>query len=66
MNREELKEATDRFLKEGGKIEKLPDGPDHRFQAYSVRVPISNRVDLASMEDPSSKKQLAAFESGNL
>ena len=66
MNREELKEATDRFLKEGGKISKLPDGPDHRFQPYSVRVPISNRGDLASMEDPSSKKQLAAFESGNL
>jgi hypothetical protein len=66
MTREELSEATNRFLKDGGKITKLPAGPDFSFQAYSVRVPKSNRVDLTAMEDPNSKKQMEAFESGKL
>ena len=66
MTRKEMNEAVTLFLKEGGKINKLPDGPDHRFQPYGVRVPISNRVDLASMEDPSSKKQRKAFEASSL
>ena len=66
MNREELKEATDRFLKGGGKIEKLPDGPNFNFQRYTVRVPKSNGLDLTAMEDPSTKKQRKAFESGAL
>ena len=66
MTREELSEATNKFLNGGGKITKLPDGPDFRFQAYSVGVPKSNRVDLTAMEDPGTKKQRKAFESGNL
>ena len=49
MTREELSEATNKFLNGGGKITKLPDGPDFKFQAYSVGVPISNRVDLTAM-----------------
>lgn len=66
MTREELSEATNKFLNGGGKITKLPDGPDFRFQAYSVGVPKSNRVDLAATEDPTSKKQIEAFESGKV
>ena len=66
MTRKELSEATNKFLNGGGKITKLPDGPDFKFQAYSVGVPKSNRVDLTAMEDPKSKKQMEAFESGKL
>ena len=66
MTREELKEATDRFLKDGGKIEKLPDGPNFNFQKYGVSVPKSNKVDLTAIEDPTTKKQMEAFESGKL
>ena len=66
MNREELKEATDRFLKEGGKIEKLPDGPDYRFNPYGARVAHSNAVDLTATEDPGTKKQREDFETNTL
>ena len=48
------------------KIEKLPDGPNFNFQRYTVRVPKSNGLDLTAMEDPGTKKQRKAFESGNL
>ena len=66
MNREELKEATDRFLKEGGEITKLPDGPDYTFNPYGARVAHSNRVDLAATEDPGTKKQRDDFETNTL
>ena len=66
MNRSELNEAVQSYLNKGGKITKLPDGPDFRFQAYGVSVKPSNKVDLTSMEDPSSKKQTEAFESNKL
>ena len=66
MTREELSEATNKFLNGGGKITKLPDGPHFKFQAYSVGVPKSKRVDLTAIEDPKSKKQMEAFESGKL
>ena len=66
MNRSEFNEAVQSYLNKGGKITKLPDGPDFRFQAYGVSVKPSNKVDLTSMEDPSSKKQTDAFESNKL
>ena len=66
MNRCKLNEAVQSYLNKGGKITKLPDGPDFRFQAYGVSVKPSNKVDLTSMEDPSSKKQTEAFESNKL
>ena len=66
MNRSELNEAVQSYLNKGVKITKLPDGPDFRFQAYGVSVKPSNKVDLTSMEDPSSKKQTEAFESNKL
>ena len=66
MTRSEVNEAMARFFANGGKVTKLPDGPDFRFQAYGVSVKPSNKVDLTSMEDPSSKKQTEAFESNKL
>ena len=66
MNRSKLNEAVQSYLNKGGKITKLPDGPDFRFQAFGVSVKPSNKVDLTSMEDPSSKKQTEAFESNKL
>ena len=66
MNRSKLNEAVQSYLNKGGKITKLPDGPDFRFQAYGVSVKPSNKVDLTSMEDPSSKKQTEGFESNKL
>ena len=66
MNRSKLNEAVQSYLNKCGKITKLPDGPDFRFQAYGVSVKPSNKVDLTSLEDPSSKKQTEAFESNKL
>ena len=66
MTREEVKEAMNRFLKEGGKITKLPDGPNYRFNPYGVRVANSNAVDLTASEDPGTKKQREVFESNTL
>ena len=66
MTREELKEATNRFLKKGGKITKLPDGPNYRFNPYGVRVANSNAVDLTATEDPGTKKQREDFETNTL
>ena len=66
MTREELKEATNRFLKKGGKITKLPDGPNYRFNPYGVRVANRNAVDLTATEDPGTKKQREDFETNTL
>ena len=66
MNRKELNEATAKFLADGGKVTKLPDGPDTRRYAYGVRVPISNNVDLTLGVDPANKKQVSAFERNSL
>ena len=66
MTREEVKEAMNRFLKDGGKITKLPDGPNYRFNPYGVRVANSNAVDLTATEDPGTKKQREDFETNTL
>ena len=66
MNREEVKEAMNSFLKNGGKITKLPDGPNYSFNPYGVTVTQSNAVDLTASEDPGTKKQREVFESNTL
>ncbi len=66
MKRKELNEAVVKFLAGGGKVIKLPDGPDTRWQTYGVRVPISNNVDLTLGVDPANKKQVSAFERNSL
>ena len=66
MNRKELNEAVAKFLAGGGKITKLPVGPDTGYKKYDVRVPISNNVDLTLGVDPANKKQMSAFERNSL
>jgi hypothetical protein len=64
MTRQELNEATVRFLKNGGKVEKLPDGPAFRWYPYSAmsskRGDLTIREDLTVKEQPSNKAQEAA------
>ena len=63
MKRSELKEAVNSYLKNGGKITKLPDGPDYRFQPYSVRVtPGDPKVDLTITDTPTTKQQISYVE----
>ena len=38
MTRSEVTEAMARFFADGGKVTKLPDGPDFRFQPHGVKV----------------------------
>jgi hypothetical protein len=62
MTRKELKEATARYLSDGGKITKLPDGPIFKVPSYGVAVKPSNKVDFTALEDPTSKAQIEALE----
>ncbi len=55
-----------KFFADGGKVTKLPDGPNWNFNPYGVRVPKNNNVDLTAMEDPGSKKQIQALEERTL
>ena len=61
MTREELNEATARFLKDGGKVEKLPDGPAFRWYPYSAmsskKGDITVREDLTVKEEPANATQ---------
>ena len=67
MKRSELKEAVNSYLKNGGKITKLPDGPDYRFQPYSVRVtPGDPKVDLTITDTPTTKQQISYVEKNSL
>ena len=67
MTREEVKEAMNSFLKNGGKITKLPDGPDFRFQPYGVRVtPGDPKVDLTVSDTPTTKQQISYVEKNSL
>ena len=62
LNREILK-----YLKNGGKITKLPDGPDFRFQPYGVRVPPGDpKVDLTITDTPTTKQQISYVEKNSL
>ena len=62
ITRKELNEEIAKYMKNGGKITKLPDGPNFRFQSYSVRVPTSMSVDTTAGHDPVNNKQLIYFE----
>ena len=62
MNRSELNEATAKYLANGGKVTKLPDGPDFRFQPHGVKVKESFSVDVTATEDPANIKQETALE----
>ena len=66
MNRNELNKAVKSYLKSGGKITKLPDGPNFRYQAYGVRVPNSTVVDTTAGQDPVNKQQLSYYEKSEI
>ena len=67
MTRSELNEATVNFLANGGKITKLPDGPNHRFQPYDIRVaPGDPKVDVTITETPTTKQQINYVEENSL
>ena len=50
MTRSEINEAMAKYFADGGKVTKLPDGPNWNFNPYGVRVPKSNNVDLTAIE----------------
>ena len=62
MTRSEINEAMARFFANGGKVTKLPDGPDFRFQPHGVKVKESFSVDVTATEDPANKKQEKVLE----
>jgi hypothetical protein len=66
MNRSELNKAVKSYLNKGGKITKLPDGPNFRHQAYGVRVPNSTVVDTTAGQDPVNKQQLSYYEKSEI
>ena len=67
MKRSELNEAVINYLKNGGKITKLPDGPDFRFHPYGVRVPPGDpKVDLTITDSPTTKQQISYVEKNSL
>ena len=64
---EKLNLEVVKYLKNGGKITKLPDGPDYRFQPYGVRVtPGDPKVDLTITDTPTTKQQISYAEKNSL
>jgi len=67
ISRKKLNLEIVKYLKNGGKITKLPDGPDFRFQPYGVRVPPGDpKVDLTITESPTTKQQIYYVEKNSL
>ena len=67
ISREKLNLEVVKYLKNGGKITKLPDGPDYRFQPYGVRVPSGDpKVDLTVSDTPTTKQQISYVEKNSL
>ena len=67
ITRTELNEEVTKYLKNGGKITKLPDGPNYSFQPYGVRVtPGDPKVDLTITDTPTTKQQISYVEKNTL
>ena len=67
MKRSELNEAMTKYFANGGKVTKLPDGPDYRFQPYGARVqPGDPKVDLTVSDTPTTKQQINYVEKHSL
>ena len=67
ISRKKLNLEIVKYLKNGGKITKLPDGPDYRFQPYGVRVkPEDPKVDLTVSDTPTTKQQINYVEENSL
>ena len=67
ISRKKLNLEISKYLKNGGKITKLPDGPNYRFQPYGVRVtPGDPKVDLTITDTPTTKQQISYVEKNSL
>ena len=67
ISRKKLNLEISKYLKNGGKITKLPDGPDFRFHPYGVRVPPGDpKVDLTITDSPTTKQQISYVEKNSL
>ena len=67
ISRKKLNLEIVKYLKNGGKITKLPDGPDYRFQPYGVRVPPGDpKVDLTVSDIPTTKQQISYVKKNSL
>ena len=67
ITRTELNKEIAKYVKGGGKITKLPDGPDYRFQPYGVRVtPGDPKIDLTITATPTTKQQISYVEKNSL
>ena len=67
ITRTELNKEISKYVKRGGKITKLPDGPDFRFQPYGVRVkPGDPKVDLTVTDTPTTDQQISYVEKNTL
>ena len=67
ITRTELNKEIAKYVKKGGKITKLPDGPDYRFQPYGVRItPGDPKVDLTITDTPTTKQQISYVEKNSL
>ena len=67
ISRKKLNLEISKYLKNGGKITKLPDGPDYRFQPYGVRVPPGDpKVDLTVSATPTTEQQISYVEKNSL
>ena len=67
MTRTEINTAVNAYLKNGGKITKLPDGPNYCFQPYGVKVaPGDPKVDVTVTETPTTKQQISYVEKHSL
>ena len=67
ISRKKLNLEISKYLKNGGKITKLPDGPDYQFQPYGVRVaPGDPKVDLTVSDTPTTKQQISYVEKNSL
>ena len=73
MTRQELNEATAQFLKGGGKIKKLADGPAFRWYPYSAMSSKGSslsdmKVDVTAKEEPANavQEKAAGYTNHNL
>jgi len=74
MTRQELNEATAQFLKGGGKIKKLADGPAFRWYPYSAMSSTKSgqradlKVDVTAKEEPANavQEKAAGYTNHNL
>ena len=67
MTRTEIQKAVDNYLQKGGKITKLPDGPNFRFEPHDViAAPSDPKVDVTITETPTTQQQMDYMEDNSL